>query len=82
MLELIVIFLVSLLAAVTAIWLYRKLSSREESGQSLVGRSGKPVRSKMAVQQGFISMSSTRRERVKSVKPRRTKGGTKAPWGW
>ena len=82
MLAIITIFLFSVLTAAIAIWLYRRASGWQGFNHTLVGRTGTRARAKMGVQQGFISLKSTRRERAKTVKHRSPKGAIKAPWGW
>ena len=82
MLAIITIFLITFLTAATAVWLYRMVSGWQGFNRSLVARPVKPVRTKMGVQQGFISMNSTHPARAKPVRHRSPKGGIKAPWGW
>lgn len=82
MFAIITIFLISFLAAAIAIWLYRRASGWQGSDHTLVNRTDPPARTKMGLQQGFISLTSTRRERVKTVKLRGSQSGIKAPWGW
>ena len=82
MLTLVSIFLATLLLAVVVIWLYRAVSGWHGFKQTVVGHSRTTVRMKLRAQQGYISLIPPKRTEVKKVKPRTTKGGIKAPWGW
>lgn len=82
MLALATIFLITLIASVTAVWLYRKISSWQGLTRLVVGRPQNTDRAKIGLQQGFISLFSSPRKQAKKVKLRSTRGGIKTPWGW
>ena len=82
MLELVVIFLVTLLISITTIWLYRKLSGWHGFEDKVVGRHKPNPRMKVGLQQGFVSLMTKPTSKAKTVRLPRQSGGHKAPWGW
>ena len=82
MLALVAIFLVTLIASETAVWLYRKISGWHGFTTTLVGRPHSTVKMKIGMQQGFVQLAAAPRGQVKFVRLRSPKGGFKTPWGW
>ncbi len=95
--ELIVIFLATFLISAVAIRAYRAVSSWQGFSTTVVARRPKSVRMRLKPQQGYISILTPSRYRVKSgrvkaarfksapvrtVRLRRATGTIKAPWGW
>jgi len=78
MLELVSIFLVTILVSASAVWVYRRLSL----WQSFVGRPQSTTRMKVGAQQGFISPGSKRGKKSRNTVLRSPKGKIKTPWGW
>jgi len=81
MLELVVIFLVAVIVSVTAIWLYRKLTSWQGFEGGLIGRNQPAPRMKVGFQQGFVSLKRKPKRKVSSNRPLK-QGAGKTPWGW
>ena len=65
MLALGAIFLVTIIVSATVIWAYRKLSVRHGSTETFVGRPQSRARMKIGAQQGFISLLTKRRKKIK-----------------
>ena len=90
MLALIAIFLVTLIASATAIWMYHKISGWHGFSKTVVGRPEAAVRMNRGLQYGFVQltakhkaqMTAKTRGQTKLVRRRTPKGGYKAPWGW
>lgn len=82
MLLLAAIFLITIIVSATAVWLYRRISGWQGFNRALVGRPQLTDRTKIGLQQGFISMFASPRKRAKNMKLRSPRGGIKAPWGW
>ena len=82
MLALVAIFLVTLIASTTAVWLYRQVSGWHGFTRTLVGRPGSSTRMKIGLQQGFISLRSNSTKQARYVKLRGPRGAIKTPWGW
>ena len=89
MLLLVLLFLVTLLASASVIWIYRRIPEALGFLDGLFSQSGSAVRSAGGLQQ-FLSSVSTpnsnannlRGGKVRSVKLRSSRGEVKAPWGW
>jgi len=73
------IFLIALISAATAVWLYRLVFNRLGFMQILAGKPGTSTRGRLKAQKGFVSLS---RERAKHKTLRNQNGNLKAPWGW
>jgi hypothetical protein len=83
MLELVTIFVTTLLIAATTIWMYRSLAGWQGFKRNVQTQKGKNTAGmKLRVQQGFISMFSTSHEKARNKRLRSPKDGIKAPWGW
>ena len=82
MLSLATILLVTLLTAVTVVWLYRTLSGWHGFKATLVSRDNRRVGMSLKAQQGYISLIPASREKAINVRLRSPKGGVRAPWGW
>jgi len=82
MLELAIIFLLTLVMSVTVIWLYRSLSGWVGSGQNLLREPDRADGMKMARQSGFINMFAAPKEKARNIRLRSTNKNIKAPWGW
>ena len=81
MLALVAIFLVTLIASATAVWLYRMISGWQGFTTTLVGRPHSTVKMKIGMQQGFVQLAATPRGQAKSVRLHSPKDGFKTPWG-
>lgn len=73
------IFLIAIICAATAVWLYRLVFNRLGFMQILSGKPGTSTRGRLKAQQGLVSLS---RERAKYKKLRTQNGNVKTPWGW
>ena len=82
MLELTIIFLITLVMAAIAVWLYRLASGWHGFKQTVVGRSNTKVRMTLRAQQGYISLTPPSRKPALGVKLGGSGNGIKAPWGW
>jgi hypothetical protein len=87
MLALVTLFLATLLIAAVAVWLYRAISGWQGFNTTVVARRRTTVRMKLKPQQGYISILTPSRSRVKAgrvstARLRRATGTIKAPWGW
>lgn len=82
MLELISLFLVTIITSTVAVWGYRKLSGWQGFSETLVGRPQSSRRMQIGAQQGFISLASNRGKKPIKVKLRNAKGNIRKPWGW
>ena len=83
MLELVILFLLSLMGSAITIWLYRKIFGCEGLGDSLVVRTPQwGAERKMDLQQAFASLVSAPKERARYKRLRSPQGGVKTPWGW
>lgn len=82
MLALVSIFLFTLAVSAVAVWLYRRISGWHGFTHTLVARPRSASRTRIGLQQGFISMISDHRVQAKSVRLRTPRGGLKTPWGW
>ena len=90
MLALVSIFLVTLIASATSIWVYRKISGWHGFTTTVVGRPHSTTRMKIGLQQGFVQltakhkspMTAQPRGQTRFIRHRAPKGGYKAPWGW
>ena len=88
MLELITIFLVTLLIALITIQIYRAVSGWDGFNSVVVARRRMTPGAKLRPQQGFVSLKglisqfATVKPKIKSVKLRNSIGTIKAPWGW
>jgi len=90
MLALAAIFLFTLMASATAVWLYRKVSGWHGFTTTVVGRPHSGSRTKMGLQHGFVHLTAKYkgqttakpRGQTKLKRHRAPKGGYKAPWGW
>ncbi len=83
MLELVTIFLATLLISTIAIWIFRTVSGLTVFKKTVVGRpkTKTTMKMKLRAQQGYISLIAPKQE-VRSIKLRRSTGTIKAPWGW
>ena len=90
MLALVAIFLVTLIASATSIWMYRKISGWHGFSKTVVGRPKAAVRMNRGLQYGFVQltakhkaqMAAKTRGQIKLARRRTPKGGYEAPWGW
>jgi len=82
MLTLIAIFLATIIASATSVWLYRKITDLDSFRENLDDRSRSKDNSKIKSQKGFSSMVSMRGEKVKDVRLRKSIADIKTPWGW
>jgi hypothetical protein len=82
MLELVTIFLASLLTATTTIWLYRFLAGWEGLKAGVGSRKDMGTGLKLSPQQGFIAPFASSRGVVKTKRLRSPRNSIKAPWGW
>jgi len=83
MLELVTIFLATLLISTVVIWSYRKLSAWRGFSTTVVARRNKTVRMKLKPQQGYISLiKKSAPKKVRTVRLSNGTGTIKAPWGW
>lgn len=82
MLALVAIFLVTIIASVTAIWLYRKATNLRGFTANLVGRPKSRGNSRMGLQKGFTSLGATPGKTKKNTRLRKSTGDIKTPWGW
>jgi len=82
MLALVSIFLLTLIASMFVIWLYRLLIGWHHYTQSQVDRPRSAAWLKIATQQGFMSFISAPKEPVRRAKLSRPTGNIKSPWGW
>ena len=81
MLELVTIFLATLLISTAAIWIFRTISGMAVFKKTVVGRPKTTMKMKLRAQQGYISLIAPKQE-VRSIRLRRSTGTIKAPWGW
>jgi hypothetical protein len=82
MLALVLLFLVILIAIVTAIWLFRLVSNRSGFKQTAVSGLGSITLRKLKAQQGFLSLASSSWDGAKHQRLRNPKNSLKTPWGW
>ena len=82
MLELVTLFLVTIITSAAAVWGYRILSGWKGTTGTVEGRSQSSRRMQAGTQQGFISMALKRGKKPIKVKLRRSKRNIEAPWGW
>ena len=82
MLIYVVLFLISLTVAATAVWLYRLVASRQDASQITVANSGMTTKRWLKAQQSFNSLASSTRGGARFVTLPKSNGGIKAPWGW
>ena len=90
MLALIAIFLVTLIASATVIWMYQKISGWHGFSKTVVGRPDPAVRMNRGLQYGFVQMTTKDKDQMtaktrgqtKLVRRRTPKSGYEAPWGW
>ncbi len=82
MFELVVIFLATIIVSVSAVWLYRKVSSWHGVNETLVGRTQTANQAKIGSQSGFIKAVSKPRQKARNVRLRSTNGDIQKPWGW
>ena len=82
MLAYVVLFLISLTVAATAVWLYRLVASWQDSSQVTVANPGTTTKRWLKAQQSFNSLASSTRRDAKFVTLPKSSGGIKAPWGW
>ncbi len=82
MLVLVSVFLLTLLASIIAVWMFRLLLSWYSHVQSQVNTPRPTSWLKLVNQQGLVSFLSAPKERVKVTKLRRSTANIKSPWGW
>jgi len=82
MLELVTIFLITLIASATAVWFWRKITDWKGFSGTAVVHAGSRGGKKIGLQQGFISLFSAPKEKAKNIRLRNTARGIKVPWGW
>jgi len=82
MLALVTIFLLTLIASLTIVWIYRLLLSWHHYTQSQVDTPRSSAWMKIATPQGFASFLSAPKEQVKVANLKSARSGIKAPWGW
>ena len=82
MLELITIFLTTLIVSATAVWLYRRIPNKHGFKQITAGNSETTMKRWPKVQQSFNPSTSLSQARVKFTKLPKSKGHIKVPWGW
>lgn len=82
MLELVTIFLATLLISAISVRLYRFMSGWKGFNQTVVGRRNSSVRMTLRAQQGYISWMPLSPAETKKIRLRRSKCNIKAPWGW
>jgi hypothetical protein len=76
------LFFVTLLASVLAIWLWRIVSRWDGIKGNIIENRVTTARTKLKTPQGFTFLSRSDRERAKYKTLRNSKGNIKAPWGW
>jgi hypothetical protein len=82
MLELVTILLATFLIAAASVWLYRLIAGLKGFNKAAVTRRSTTVKMELRAQQGFVSLIPSAGTNANSVRPRKSKGTIKAPWGW
>ena len=87
MIQLLVIALVSLIAAVVLVWAWRKLTGSRGMNTTLVSLSNKTTGMRLSQQQGFVSLQASPARPRKAKKPqarrlKRAGSSVRKPWGW
>jgi len=82
MLDLVTLFLITLLTAFIAVRFYRAVDGWQGFRQPLVGQKNKTSNMSLKTQLGFISLISEPRQKARTVRLRSDRNGIKAPWGW
>ena len=81
MLELVTIFLATLLISTVAIWMFRTIAGLPVFKKTVVTRRKTTMKMKLSAQQGYISLIAPKQE-ARSIRLRRSAATIKAPWGW
>ena len=81
MLDLVTLFLITLLAAFIAIRIYRAIVGWQGFRQPLVGQQNEPSKMSLRAQLEY-SLISGPKQKAKTVRLLSPKNGVKAPWGW
>jgi len=76
------LFFVTLLASVVAIWVWRIVSSWDGIKRNIIDNRVTTVRTKPKTSQGFMFFFGSARESAQHKTLRNSKGNIKAPWGW
>ena len=90
MIELVAIFLLTLMASALAVWLYRKISGWHGFTATVAGRQHSNARKKAGLQHGFVQLTAKHnaqmiaktRGQKRLVGHRAPQGAYKVPWGW
>jgi len=78
----ILLFLVVLITAATAVCMYRLVSNRQGFKRVVIDIPGITTWMGRKVRQGLLMLTSASRERAKQITLHSPKGGIKTPWGW
>ena len=82
MLELVTLFVATLIISTTAIWLYRLVSGWQGFSKATVADSGKKTKRRFTARQSFVALTTSTRGSARFVTLPKSSGGIKAPWGW
>jgi len=82
MLELVTIFLATLLISAVAIWVFRTVAGLPVFKRTVVTRRKTTMKMKLSAQQGYISLVAPPKQEARPIRLRRSTGTIKAPWGW
>jgi len=76
------LFFVTLLASVLAIWVWRIVSSWDGVKRNIIDNRVTTNRTRLKTKQGLMFLFRSNRESAKHKTLRNSKGSIKAPWGW
>ena len=71
-----------LLASIVSVWLYRTLIVIRTRDSGIVGHQDPGPQLRLKAQQGYITLARSSRKTTRVVRPRKSSGEIKAPWGW